>query len=258
MSAPTSGSAPALAVRGLGHAFGGLRVLDGVDFSVAPGQITGLIGPNGSGKSTCFNIVSGFLRAQRGQVLLHGADIAGLQVHERCAAGMVRTFQTPKVFGHLTVLDNLRSGSHRLGRSGWLANLLQTAQARRDLAQATERALAVAQWFELTPLLHTVAGVLPAGQQRLVEMARALASEPSLLMLDEPSSGLSAGEIAQLRERIVAVRERGISVLLVSHDLGLAAVARQVHVLCFGRIVASGDMAEVQDDPQVRKAYLGV
>lgn len=247
-----------LEVSDLAHAFGGLKVLDGVNFSVESEQITALIGPNGSGKSTCFNIVSGFLKPDQGCVFLDGQDISQLLVHQRCDLGMVRTFQTPRIFRHLSVLDNLRSGTYRLGASGWLDNLLQTHKARRDQEFATEKALAMADWFGLTRLLDTHAGLLPAGQQRMVELARAMASEPRVLLLDEPSSGLSASEIQELRERILALRELGVSVLLVSHDLGLAAIASQVHVLCVGRIIASGPMGEIEQNAQVRMAYLGI
>jgi ABC-type branched-subunit amino acid transport system ATPase component len=249
---------PILEVTGLAHAFGGLTVLDGVNFSVASGQVTALIGPNGSGKSTCFNIVSGFLQPDQGSVFLNGNDISSLLVHQRCDLGMVRTFQTPKIFGHLSVLDNLRSGSYRLGASGWVDNLLQTFSAQKDQDLATEKALAMAKWFGLTRLLDTNAGLLPAGQQRMVELARAMASNPSVLLLDEPSSGLSSSEIQELRERILALCDLGVSVLLVSHDLGLAAIASQVHVLCVGRIIASGAMGEIEQNMQVRMAYLGI
>lgn len=247
-----------LEMSGLMHAFGGLKVLDGVNFSVELGQITALIGPNGSGKSTCFNIVSGFLKPNNGNVYMDGQDISTLPVHQRCDLGMVRTFQTPRIFAHMNVLDNLRSGAYRLGTSGWLANLFRVSNAQKDNKFATEKALEMADWFGLTHLLNTNAGDLPAGQQRMVELARAMASNPRVLLLDEPSSGLSTTEIQDLRARILAIRERGISVLLVSHDLGLAGIASKVHVLCMGKIIASGSMAEVEQNSQVRKAYLGI
>lgn len=247
-----------LEVSGLQHAFGGLTVLDGVNFTVESGQITALIGPNGSGKSTCFNIVSGFLKPNNGHVYLSGEDISILPVHQRCDLGMVRTFQTPRVFGHMSVLDNLRSGAYRLGSSGWVLNLLQVNKAQKDSEFATEKALSIADWFGLTHLLNTSAGQLPAGQQRMVELARAMVSNPRVLLLDEPSSGLSATEIQDLRARILALCEQGVSVLLVSHDLGLAGIASKVHVLCMGKIITSGSMAEVEKNSMVRKAYLGI
>jgi branched-chain amino acid transport system ATP-binding protein/nonpolar-amino-acid-transporting ATPase len=249
---------PILDVQALGHGFGGLRVLQSVNLQAAPGRITGLIGPNGSGKTTCFNLISGFLRPQHGLVRIQGRDITACSVQARSRLGLVRTFQTPQVFGHMSVLDNLKVGGHQRTCSGWLGGMWRTPAARREEAELTQRAVDTARKFGLTPLLSARAGALPAGQQRIVELARACLGEPCLLLLDEPSSGLSAGEVDLLRDWIVALNAEGLSLLLVSHDMGLMNVAHAVNVLSFGEVICSGSMDEVRADSRVRTAYLGV
>ncbi len=250
-------SAPLLEARGLGHAFGGLTVLRDVNFSVPQGTITGLIGPNGSGKTTCFNIMSGFLRPRAGSVVFDASDVTAVPVQERSRRGMVRTFQAPQVFRHLTVLENLMAGCHKTTSNGPVADMLRLASSRRSLEHMESESRAIAQRFGLEPLLQRLAGTLPAGQMRMVELARACVSKPRLLMLDEPSSGLSSSEIDVLREWIRQLNANGLTILLVSHDMGLMNVAHCVNVLYFGEIIASGDMAGIQADTRVRDAYLG-
>lgn len=249
---------PLLEVRGLGHAFGGLSVLTDVNFEVAPGRIAGLIGPNGSGKSTCFNIVSGFLAPRSGTVRFEGRDVTRMSVQAHSRMGLVRTFQTPQVFAHMSVLENLMTGSYKTTRCGAFADMLGLPAARRDLHTMRERAQAAAHKFGLTALLNRRAGDLPAGQMRVVELARACIGEPRLLLLDEPSSGLNSSEIDLLRDWIVQLNHEGLGILLVSHDMGLMTVAQDVHVLYFGEIIASGPMDVVESDARVREAYLGV
>lgn len=243
--------------RALGHAFGGLKVLRDVSFQVPQGSITGLIGPNGSGKTTCFNILSGYLRPAAGTVQFAGEDVTSASVRQRALRGMVRTFQAPQVFRQLTVLENLMVGGYRHVRSGPLADMLRLAACRRDLQRLEADGRAMARRFGLTPLLDRPAGTLPAGQMRMVELARACVGQPRLLMLDEPSSGLSAPEIDTLHEWIVQLNAEGMTILLVSHDMGLMTVAHEVNVLYFGDIIATGDMADIQANPRVRDAYLG-
>jgi ABC-type branched-subunit amino acid transport system ATPase component len=247
-----------LEVRQLGHSFGGLSVLTHLNFDVVQGQIAGLIGPNGSGKSTCFNIVSGFLPPRKGTVRFDGQDVTRLSVQAHSRMGLVRTFQTPQVFAHMSVLENLMTGSYKNTACGAFADMLRLPHARRDLNTLRERALAAADKFGLTPLLKRRAGDLPAGQMRVVELARACIGEPRLLLLDEPSSGLNSSEIALLRDWIVQLNQEGLSILLVSHDMGLMTVAHDVHVLYFGEIIARGPMATIESDARVREAYLGV
>ncbi len=262
MSPATNTSAaaalPLLKVEHVGHSFGGLHVLKDVNFSVAAGRVVGLIGPNGSGKTTCFNIVSGFLPPRAGVVSFAGVDCTRHSVQARSRQGLVRTFQTPQVFAHLTVMENLMVGSHKATTAGVLADMLRTPGARRDAAAMRENAHAASRRFGLDALLDRRAGTLPAGQMRMVELARACIGKPDLLLLDEPSSGLNSSEIELLRGWIQELNRGGLAILLVSHDMGLMTVAQEVHVLYFGEIIASGPMDEIQRDPRVREAYLGV
>lgn len=246
-----------LELSGIARSFGGLKVLTDVNLTVHQGEIVGLIGPNGSGKSTCFNIVSGFLRPDVGRILMAGRDIVADSVQARARHGLMRTFQTPKVFERMSVLENVMVGLHKDGRSGILASMLRTPSVRRELQWLHETAEQSCRKFGLGKLLNIPAGRLPAGQRRVVELARAYVGTPRLLLLDEPSSGLNTEEIEQLRGWITMLRAQGITILLVSHDMGLMSIADTVHVLYFGEIIASGPMAAIQAHPRVREAYLG-
>lgn len=249
---------PLLQLSGVAHHFGGLNVLTNVNIHVPAGKIVGLIGPNGSGKTTCFNIASGFLRPKCGSVTLDGEDVTELSVQRRGALGLVRTFQAPKVFEHMTVHENLMVGEYKSTRSGILSSLLGLPSARKEFSGMRDRAADCAKRFGLDKLLDTRAGLLPAGQRRIVELARACIGCPRILLLDEPSSGLNSEEIETLRHWIVKLNEEGLTILLVSHDMGLMTVCDETHVLYFGEIIACGSLADVQDDPRVREAYLGV
>jgi branched-chain amino acid transport system ATP-binding protein/nonpolar-amino-acid-transporting ATPase len=247
-----------LEVRNVTRSFGGLRVLNGVSFSVEAGAICGLIGPNGAGKSTLFNIISGFLTPDQGQVVYAGADVSRLSVPQRSYRGLVRSFQTPQVFAHLTVLENLVAGCYKDTRSGVLANLIGTPGARRELRRMREAAAAACDRYGLAGVRERPAGKLPGGQQRLLELARAALGRPRLLCLDEPSSGLNSEEVSQLMQMLRQLNREGVSILLVSHDMDLVTVASAIHVLCFGEIIASGPFAQIQADARVREAYLGI
>ena len=247
-----------LQVAEVSHRFGGLHVLRGVDFGVPAGSLTGLIGPNGAGKSTLFNIISGFLRPQRGTVRFDGRDITRDPVQIRTRAGLVRTFQTPKVFGKLSVRENLMIGCYRHLTSGVVGNMVRSSRSRAEMELMNRRAVEAGERFGLSAVMERPAGEVPAGVQRLVELARGYVSQPRLLMLDEPSSGLNSAEIGQLRELLQSLNREGITILLVSHDMQLVDVATRVHVLCFGSIIASGAMAQIKQDERVRQAYLGV
>jgi ABC-type branched-subunit amino acid transport system ATPase component len=240
------------------HSFGGLHVLRGVDFGVPVGSITGLIGPNGAGKSTLFNIISGFLPPQRGTVRFDGRDITRDPVQTRTRAGLVRTFQTPKVFGKLSVRENLMIGCYRHLASGVVGNMLRSRGSRMEMELMHAQAAEAGERFGLSGVMERPAGQVTAGMQRLVELARGYVSRPRLLMLDEPSSGLNSTEIGQLRELLQRLNREGITILLVSHDMHLVDVASRVYVLCFGSIIASGAMAQIKQDERVRQAYLGV
>ena len=246
-----------LEVRDVARSFRGLQVLRDVSFDVPEGGIVGLIGPNGAGKSTLFNIVSGFLAADRGRVIYAGTDVSDRSVPQRSYAGLVRTFQTPQVFAHLTVTENLMAGCYKHTTTGVLANLLGSRRSRSEVRRCREEAEAACEKFGLATVKDRPAGKLPGGQQRLVELARAVIGKPRLLCLDEPSSGLSTGEVAGLMAALDRLATEGVTILLVSHDMGLVQVASMIHVLCFGEIIARGPLAEIRHDARVREAYLG-
>jgi len=247
-----------LQVDAVRHSFRGLQVLKGVSFQVGEGDLVGLIGPNGAGKSTLFNIISGFITADSGRVRYAGQDITRQSVQRRSRHGLLRTFQTPQVFPHLTVRENLMAGQYKQTRSGVLAGLLASPGARREVRKMGQAADAACERFALSAVADRPAGKLPGGQQRLVELARAAISRPRLLCLDEPSSGLNSEEVGQLMILLRVLNQEGTSVLLVSHDMDLVTIARQVHVLCFGEIISSGPLTQIQNDARVRDAYLGV
>ena len=249
---------PILSLSEIGHRFGGLNVLRSVSFDVPEGGIVGLIGPNGSGKTTLFNIVSGYIRPLMGTVTYRGAPLVRETIQKRGLAGLVRTFQMPQVFEQMTVIENVMAGCAKLTRTTMLQDLLRTPAARDQLRVIRERAEAACERFHLCGLRDRPAASLTAGQRRILELARAVVGQPRLLLLDEPSSGLNTQEIENLREWIVRLNAEGITILLVSHDMGLMTVARTVHTLYFGEIIASGDMAAIQRDPRVREVYLGV
>jgi branched-chain amino acid transport system ATP-binding protein/nonpolar-amino-acid-transporting ATPase len=249
---------PLLAVDGVGHAFGGFRVLSGVGFDVPRGDLVGLMGPNGSGKTTLFNIICGFLHPRSGAVLLDGRPLGARSVVQRSRMGLVRTFQTPKVFEHLSVLENVMVGLYKESQGGVLASMFRLPLAGREVLRMRERAAATCEAFGLGSAKQQRAGALTAGARRNVELARAVVSEPRLLLLDEPSSGLSKEEVDHLREHLVRINRTGLTILLVSHDMDLMSVVSRVHVLSAGEIIASGTFDEMQRNTQVQQVYLGL
>lgn len=251
-------ASPLLSVESVSQAFRGLSVLRNVSLQVPVGGITGLIGPNGAGKSTLFNIVSGFLSPDRGRLVYDGRDITRWPVTRRSRAGLIRTFQTPQVFSHMTVRENLMAAGYLATSSGFVADLFAAPGSRRDLHRMVDLAAQACERFELEAVWHRRAGDLPAGRQRLVELARAVVTAPRLVCLDEPSSGLNVDEVGALRGALERLQRSDTTILLVSHDMDLVSVASTVNVLCFGEIIASGPFEVVKADPRVREAYLGV
>jgi len=246
-----------LTVQKVSRRFGGLQVLRDVSFAVPEGTITGLIGPNGAGKSTLFNIISGFLTPGEGKIEYAGTLLAGHSIQDRSEMGLLRSFQTPQVFSDLTVRENLIVGCHKHGRTGMVEGLLAFPAVRRERQAAEDNVRKILAEFELESVSEQLAGELPAGRQRIVELARAVIAKPRLLCLDEPSSGLSAEEVQDLMATIGRIRNAGVTILLVSHDMELMSVSDGIHVLCFGEIIASGSLADIQAHPAVREAYLG-
>jgi ABC-type branched-subunit amino acid transport system ATPase component len=242
----------------VGHHFGGLAVLRSVSFAVPTNGIAGLIGPNGSGKTTLFNAISGFLHPRKGAICYCGHPLGTTSIQERSRRGMQRTFQTPKVFEHLTVLENIMVGCCKQTKTSILQDMLHSAHSNRVRRQLRDEAEAALVRFGLEPLRTTLAGTLTAGQRRNLELARAVVSSPKLLLLDEPSSGLNPDEIENLRAWIIRLRQDGMSILLVSHDMDLMTVCDLVHVLYFGEIITSSDMDGIKNNARVREVYLGV
>ncbi len=245
---------PMLTIDRLGKDFGGIRAVAGVDLRVAANEILGLIGPNGSGKSTMVNLITGVFRPTGGRIIFREEDITGWLPHQVLAAGIGRTFQNIRLFRGLTVWQNLwvAQGARTAGR-GLFRRWLGTDRERLTQIEAT------LEFCRLGDKRDELAGSLAFGEQRRLELARILAADPELLLLDEPAAGMNVAEVGELRERILALRGRGKTVVLIEHHMELVmAVADRVAVLNFGEKICEGSPAQVQDDARVREAYLGV
>ena len=247
-----------LEVDGATQRFGGLTAVDDVSFGIEAGQVSAIIGPNGAGKTTLFNLISGFQTPVSGRIVFDGRDISGMAPHRVAARGIVRTFQLVQLFPELDALQNVEAGCHLRGSGGIWAALARTARARRELDEATAMAHDLLAFVGLEASARMPAAALTYGQQRLLEVARAMAANPRLLLLDEPAAGLNAVETEHLAGVIRALIGRGITVLLIEHDVNLVMrVASRIVVLDFGRKIAEGTPQEVRNDPAVLDAYLG-
>ncbi len=244
-----------LRTEGLSKRFGGVRAVHGVDLAVRENEILGLIGPNGSGKSTIVNLVTGVFPPTAGRIRFRTRDITGWPPHRVLATGIGRTFQNIRLFGGLTVWQNLWVVRDARAGDGWLSRSRRWLGADRTRLREIEATL---DFCRLLDKKNELARNLAFGEQRRLELARALAAEPDLLLLDEPAAGMNAAEIEDLRERIVALKQRGKTLLLIEHHMELVmTVAEQVVVLNFGEKIAEGPPATVQEDERVREAYLG-
>ncbi len=254
----TAASAAVLSVERVAMRFGGLVALSDMNFIVGEGEIVSLIGPNGAGKTTAFNVMTGFLRPTQGAVSYRGTTLNGLKPHQIADLGLIRTFQRTSVFPNDTVHENLLIGLHRRGRVGLLEAVLGLPRARTSERSLRKRADELIEWVGLERRAYDLAGSLSYGEQRLVGVALALAAEPSMLLLDEPVSGMNASETHTFIQLIRNIRNRGVTILLVEHDMPMVmSVSDRIVVLNYGRIIAEGPPDVIRNDPAVIEAYLG-
>ena len=247
-----------LETKGLSKAFGGLVALDKVDLAIEPGTVSAIIGPNGAGKTTLFNVITGVYPASDGEILFQGRPLKDTHPHKRAALGIARTFQNVLLFGNMTVLENIMTGQHPRSRYGFMGAALRLPRAHREEETISLNAMKYLNMVGLGTHAEQNALSLPLGQQKLLAIARALATEPQLLLLDEPGAGLNTLEKRELSDLIRRIRETGISVVLVEHDMPLVmGIAEWVIVLDSGQKIAEGTAAQIQKDKRVISAYLG-
>jgi branched-chain amino acid transport system ATP-binding protein len=256
---PADPSTPVLEIKALTKAFGGLRAVSNFDITVRKGALDGLIGPNGAGKTTVFNMISGLYVPSEGDIFLNGENTVGLEPFEITNLGIGRTFQNIRLFQNLTVLDNVRIAYHPHSGYGLADGLVRTGRFGSKEHELTERAQDFLAIFGLDRLQNEIAKNLPYGEQRRVEIARALASDPKLLLLDEPAAGMNPNEIGRLMEYIHFIRDRfNLTILLIEHQMRLVMnICEKLTVMDFGQVIARGSPKEIQDNPQVIEAYLG-
>ena len=250
---------PILDVRELGIDFGGLTAVDGFNLMIGRNEITGLIGPNGAGKTTVFNLLTNVYQPTRGSILIDGMPTAGKKTYQVNRMGVARTFQNIRLFKDLSVIDNVKVGLHESMKYNLVESVFRLPNYWQEEKKTTERALELLDIFHMTDLAEAKAGSLPYGAQRRLEIIRALATSPKLLLLDEPAAGMNPSETAELTETIRRIRDEfNIAVLLIEHDMSLVmGICEGIAVLNFGRIIAKGTPEEIRNNPQVIEAYLG-
>lgn len=247
-----------LRIDGLGRQFGGLQAVGDVSFSLQEGAIKAVIGPNGAGKTTLFNLISGVLPPTSGEILFRGKAIHGLKPSRIASLGIARTFQNIKMFAGMTALENVMVGRHVRSGAGFLASMLRTPGCRREELEIRRKSMELLDFLGIADCADSEATSLAFGQQRAVELARALALEPALLLLDEPAAGLNIYETAEVGRLIGRIRDLGVTVLLVEHDMSLVMdISDEIVVLSFGQKIAEGLPTEIQRNPEVIRVYLG-
>ena len=253
------GKLPVLDVRNLGIDFGGLTAVDGFNITIGPTEISGLIGPNGAGKTTIFNLLTGVYQPTRGSVLIKGIDTKGMPTYKVNKLGIARTFQNIRLFNDMTALDNVKVGMHNEMKCSFVASLLRLPSYYKAEKKANEKAMELLEFMGLGDIADQKAGSLPYGVQRRLEICRALASNPAIILLDEPAAGMNPSETTELMHQIRRIRDTfQIAIFLIEHDMNLVMnVCEAIAVVSYGKIIAKGTPDEIKNDPAVIEAYLG-